>query len=106
MNKKYILEKLKEIDKNKFGIKKIGLFGSYSRDEQTKDSDIDIFVELELKKGLYKNYCNLQDYLENLFGTNVDLLTSGHMEYKYHNPEVIKYKEKVRKEILESVIYV
>lgn len=106
MDKKYILEKLKEIDKNKFGIKKIGLFGSYSRDEQTKDSDIDIFVELELKKGLYKNYCNLQDYLENLFGTKVDLLTAGHMEYKYHNPEVIKYKEKVRKEILESVIYV
>ncbi len=30
----------------KFGVKKIGLFGSYSRDESKEDSDIDIIVEL------------------------------------------------------------
>lgn len=106
LNKEYILNKLSEIDKNKFGIKKIGLFGSYSRNEQTENSDIDVFIELEFKKGMYKNYCELQDYLEELFGVKVDLLTSGHMEYKYHSPEVIKYKEKVKKEIMESIIYV
>ncbi len=106
MDKKYILQKLSEIDKNEFGIKKIGLFGSFSRDEQTEDSDIDVFVELKFEKGLYRNYCNLQDYLEKIFGRKVDLLTSGHMEYKYHSPNVIEYKEKVKKEILESIIYV
>ena len=100
MDKKYILQKLSEIDKNEFGIKKIGLFGSFSRDEQTEESDIDV------EKGLYRNYCNLQDYLEKIFGRKVDLLTSGHMEYKYHSPNVIEYKEKVKKEILESIIYV
>lgn len=49
MNKEYILKKLAEIDKSEFGFKKIGLFGSYSRDEQTEDSDIDIFVEMDFR---------------------------------------------------------
>lgn len=106
MDKKYILEKLKEIDKNEFGFKRIGLFGSYSKDEQTENSDIDIFVELEFKKGMYRNYCNLQDYLEKLFNKKVDLLEEGHFEYDYKVPAVKEYKEKLRKEILESVIYV
>ena len=106
LNKEIILQKLSEIDKDEFGFNKIGLFGSFSRDEQTPESDIDIFVELKLQKGLYKNYCKLYNYLEELFGRKVDLLTSGHMEYKYHNPKVIAYKEKIRKEILESVIYI
>lgn len=106
MDKKYILEKLKEIDKNEFGFKRIGLFGSYSKDEQTENSDIDIFVELEFKKGMYRNYCNLQDYLEKLFNKKVDLLEKGHFEYDYKVPAVKEYKEKLRKEILESVIYV
>lgn len=31
----------------RFGIKRIGLFGSYARDEGREESDIDIVVELE-----------------------------------------------------------
>ena len=41
LDKKYILKKLAEIDKDEFGFKSIGLFGSFSRDEQTPESDID-----------------------------------------------------------------
>lgn len=106
MDKKYILKKLSEIDKDKFGFNKIGLFGSFSRDEQTEKSDIDIFVEMKFEKGMYRNYCNLQEYLENLFGRKVDLVDKSHFEYEYKVPAVKEYKEKVRKEILESVIYV
>ncbi len=48
LNKEIILKKLSEIDKNKYGFSKIGLFGSYSKDEQTENSDIDILVEMEI----------------------------------------------------------
>ena len=33
----------------KYNVEKIGLFGSYARDEATKDSDIDIFVQMHPK---------------------------------------------------------
>lgn len=113
LNKKIILEELSKIDKNEFGFNKIGLFGSFSRDEQTKDSDIDILVEMDFfdiekkyEKGGYFRYCDLHRYLEKLFGTKVDLIDRSHFNYEYKLPEVRAYKEKVKKEILESVIYV
>lgn len=40
------------------------------------------------------------------FGKKIDLITSGQFDYKYKNPLVAKYKEKVKNEILGSVIYV
>ena len=48
LNKEIILQKLSEIDKNEYGFSKIGLFGSYSKNEQTENSDIDILVEMEI----------------------------------------------------------
>ena len=42
MDKKYILDKLYQIDKNKCGIFEIGLFGSYTKDSANDDSDIDL----------------------------------------------------------------
>ena len=71
MDKKYILDKLSQIDKNKYGIFEIGLFGSYAKDSADNDSDIDILVKLEFK-----------------------------------NNNVREYKEKIKEEILGSVIYV
>lgn len=112
MDKKYILEKLSEIDKNKFGFKKIGLFGSYSKDEQTEDSDIDILVEMDIfpetpyPKSSYFRLFDLKRYLEELFGKEVDLIDKSQFKYEYKCPEVKAYKDKIRQEILESVIYV
>ena len=65
MNKKYILDKLSQIDKNKYGIFEIGLFGSYAKDNADDESDIDILVKLELKKGMYQNFCELQKNRKN-----------------------------------------
>ena len=52
MNKKVILDCLsnhfKEF-KEKYNVEKIGLFGSYARDEATEESDIDIFVKMPPK---------------------------------------------------------
>ena len=54
MNKKYILDKLSQIDKNKYSISELGLFGSYAKDNADDNSDIDILVKLEFKKELEK----------------------------------------------------
>ena len=47
MTKEKILEKLAKIDKEKFGILELGLFGSYAKGSDTLDSDIDIIVKFE-----------------------------------------------------------
>ena len=58
-----------------FGVNKIGLFGSYVRDEFKQDSDVDIIVEFVAGKKSYKNFIHLAYFLEDLFETKVDLLT-------------------------------
>lgn len=59
-----------------FGIKKIGLFGSFVRNQQTKDSDIDFIVEFEKDKKSYARFIKLAYFLEELLGRKVDLLTN------------------------------
>ena len=54
MDKKYILDKLFQIDKNKYNISGLGLFGIYGKDNADDNSDIDILVKLEFKKELEK----------------------------------------------------
>ena len=56
-------------------MKNIGLFGSYVRDEENPDSDIDILVEFDSGKLNYNNFINLADYLEDSFTTKIDLIT-------------------------------
>ncbi|MGL5150046.1 MAG: nucleotidyltransferase family protein [Clostridium sp.] len=106
VNKESILSTLKALDKEKYSILEIGLFGSYAREEETESSDIDIIVKIEFKKGMYRNFCALQEELENTFGKKVDLVEKSVFDYKFKNPDVKDYKEKVKEEILGSVIYV
>ena len=58
-----------------YGVKKMGLFGSYVRNQQNKKSDIDILVEFHTDKKNYTNFINLVYYLEDNLNTKVDLLT-------------------------------
>lgn len=57
----------------KLRVRRIGLFGSYARGRQTGTSDLDFLVEFEEPD--YDNFLALTDYLEQLFGKKVDLLT-------------------------------
>jgi len=50
-----------------FGVNRIGLFGSYVRNEQKPQSDIDILVDFESEKETFDNFMNLYSYLEELF---------------------------------------
>jgi hypothetical protein len=53
-------------------VRRIGLFGSHVRDEPRPDSDVDILVEFE--KPPHDHYMDLKSYLEDLLGTEVDLV--------------------------------
>ena len=82
MNRETILHKLRE-NKDRigqFGVKKIGIFGSAVRDELKEKSDIDIVVEFERGKATFKNVGGLVDFLEELFGRRIDLLTPDGIE--------------------------
>jgi len=69
------LEKAIPVVKERFGIEKIGIFGSYARGEQTRKSDVGILVEFKEGEATFDNFTQLADFLEELFKRRVDLLT-------------------------------
>ena len=68
------LSKNLSIWKEKYGVKRIGLFGSYSREEQKESSDIDVLVEFNDKDLSFDNYMDLKFTLEDRFGKPIDLV--------------------------------
>ena len=59
----------------RFGVRRIGLFGSTARDEAQPDSDVDILVEFEPGHKSFDNFMELRFRLEELFaGLRVDLV--------------------------------
>ena len=81
---------------SQYGIKNIGLFGSYATGQFTATSDIDLVIEFEHPIGL--RFVELGEYLEQLFGQPVDILTpAGIQDIR------IDY---IAKSIRESVVYV
>jgi uncharacterized protein len=56
-----------------FGVLKLLLFGSVSRDQASAQSDLDFLVELHPKT--FRNYMGLKLFLEELFDCKVDLVT-------------------------------
>ena len=86
------LKALKPILSQVYNVERIGYFGSYSRNEQTIDSDIDILVYFS--KPLGWEFFDLQDLLENELKLKVDLVSEKAL------------KEQLRQIILNSVKYV
>lgn len=89
---------MKKIEKNMgkikgYGVIKIGLFGSYVRNEQKVGSDIDVLVKFEKDKKGFDNYMDLKFFLEGLFGRKVDLVV-----FEAIKPDLKPY-------ILENVKY-
>jgi uncharacterized protein len=58
----------------KYGVRKIGLFGSYARGEERTDSDLDVLVEFEMRKSLL-TLVRIERELSEHIGVKVDLLT-------------------------------
>jgi predicted nucleotidyltransferase len=90
-----IREELPYLTKN-YGVKRIGLFGSFARGTPQADSDVDILVDFEKPIGL--KFMDLADYLEQILGRKVDILTPEGIRS-------IRIKE-IAQEIERSIVYV
>jgi uncharacterized protein len=93
MNQENIVKKLEE-NRNtilRFGVRQLGVFGSYARGEQTQVSDLDFLVEFD--NPTFDNYFDLKFFLEKLFGSQVDLVIKDTI------------KPRIRSAILEETVY-
>ena len=88
-----ILKEHKEELRGKYGVKEMGVFGSYVRGKYKEKSDLDILVEFEeeAKIGLLK-FVNMENYLSELIGVKVDLVEKSAL------------KPRIGKHILKEVV--
>ena len=59
----------------KFGVIRLGLFGSFVHNTAKCDSDVDVLVVFEAEHKTFDNFMNLSFFLEDLFHRRVDLIT-------------------------------
>ncbi len=96
MNREEILNFLrqqKQILSKEYGVKTLGLFGSYSTNKQKKNSDIDILVEFSKSISLLE-YLKLVNKLSKETGKRIDLVMKSAL------------KKNIGKIILKEVVYV
>lgn len=94
LNRDMVSEKLKmfkPLMKEKYLVSKIGFFGSFARNEQKDDSDLDILVEFEQPVGF--EFIDLKYQLEDIFKRKIDLVTLEAL------------KPQIKETILREVIY-
>ncbi len=65
----------------KYPIESLAIFGSYSRNEQDEQSDLDLMVEFNDKIGI--RFIDLADEIEKLVGFKVDLVSKNGIKRKY-----------------------
>jgi len=92
---KNILSKHKGELREKYKVKEIGIFGSFIRGEQKKNSDVDVLVEFEKSASLsLLDFIRLENYLSDVLGIKVDLV------------EKHTLKPRIGKHVLEEVVTV
>jgi uncharacterized protein len=68
------LRENKELFQKQYGIRKIGLFGSYARGEETDQSDVDILIDMSSDtENIFDKRLQLKDTLIQHFAKNVDI---------------------------------
>ncbi len=87
------LREHKEEIRQRFGVTKLGLAGSYARGEATSASDIDIIVQLE-SDNTFRSFFGLLLYLQDSLSADIDLATEASL------------KPLVRESILKDIRYV
>jgi len=92
LHREAILIKLQNVSheiRNRYGVIRIGLFGSAARGELSPESDIDLLVELDPQKATFRRYLELDEYLTKLFDRKIDLVTLDGI-----SPYVLPYIQK------------
>lgn len=89
-NRQMILALLSEHEESlkKLGVRKLGLFGSFIRNEQTPKSDIDILVDFMPEQETFRNLMGLHGFLTSLFDRNVELVTVNSLS-PYIGPHIL-----------------
>jgi predicted nucleotidyltransferase len=79
-----------------YGVKRLGLFGSYAKDSAGPNSDVDLLVEFEKPLGF--KFIDFAEEVEQLLGKKIDVLT----------PEGLKgiRIRRVAEDIAKSIVYV
>lgn len=77
-----------------FGVKSIGIFGSFSKGHQHESSDVDLLVDFRPGQKTFDNFIDLSYFLEELFGRKVELLTPQSLS-KFIGPYILKEVENV-----------
>lgn len=90
---KEIIRKNKQLLEDNYKVKVMGIFGSYSRGNLHKGSDIDILVEFSETPDFFE-FIRLEELLQRLLGMRVDLVT----------PDALK--PLIKNEILKETIYI
>jgi len=89
-----ILKEHKEELKEKYEVNKIGIFGSYVREEQREVSDIDILVEFKPNARIsLLDFVGLENYIGDLLEIKVDLVEKSAL------------KPRIGKHILKEIVY-
>lgn len=76
------------------GVKRLGVFGSFARGQQRKDSDVDLLVEFEDGAKTFDHFMDLALLLEDLLGCKVELVTPEALS-PYIGPRILREVEYV-----------
>ena len=83
------LLKTHKLELSRYGVSEIGLFGSYLRNQQSKQSDIDLLIDFEPDKESFDNYMAVYDLFENLFkDEKVEIVTKNGLS-KHIGPRIL-----------------
>ena len=97
MQKAEILSKLKysKSELNKFGVTRIGLFGSMVKNQSNSESDVDILIDFRSDLETFENYMKACNYLEGILkGCKLDIVTENGLS-PYIGPYILKEVEYV-----------
>lgn len=72
-----------------FGVKRLGLFGSFVRGQQRESSDVDLLVEFEAGRKTFDAFIQLAFFLEDLLGRPVELVTTESLS-PHFGPHILK----------------
>lgn len=79
---------------HQLGIVEIGLFGSFSHDQATEQSDVDLLVQFEKGMKTFDNFISACFLLEEALGRKVELVTKESLS-QYLKPYIMKEVEYV-----------
>jgi predicted nucleotidyltransferase len=82
-----LLSKNREMIKS-YGVKSLGIFGSFRKGKIHESSDVDLLVDFDPSKKSFDNFMDLSFFLEALFGRKVEIVTNQSLS-KFIGPYIL-----------------